>query len=203
MLDHVFTDSIGALRDALEAAFLERQAFEEKFHNDILLGDLTWATSYALPGEGRPPRVRADITLDWPTWSQTAYRLWYISEPFSDAPHILVNITFRLQRLTSQPDPAMLLKALPKLSPKIGDLPLERSTPKVEIAFETSLAVAEYAIEVSYEGLYELSEAVLADGTLLDQQFGAMGGWIASLLVKLGDVKLDFLPPDAPSEAAS
>ena len=52
MLDHVFTDAIGALRDALENALLERQAFEERFHTDVLLGDLIWATSYVIPGEG-------------------------------------------------------------------------------------------------------------------------------------------------------
>ena len=52
MLDHVFTDAISALRDAFEAAFLERQAFEEHFQSDVLLGDLTWETSYGLPGEG-------------------------------------------------------------------------------------------------------------------------------------------------------
>jgi len=50
MLDHVFTDAISALRDAFEAAFLERQAFEEHFQSDVLLGDLTWETSYGLPG---------------------------------------------------------------------------------------------------------------------------------------------------------
>ena len=42
MLDHVFTDAIGALRDALEKALLERQAFEERFQADVLLGDVTW-----------------------------------------------------------------------------------------------------------------------------------------------------------------
>ncbi|HET8931310.1 MAG TPA: hypothetical protein VFN21_11680, partial [Acidimicrobiales bacterium] len=78
MLDHVFTDAIGALRDAVEGAFLERQAFEERFQADVLLGDLTWETSYSLPGEGAPPRTRADLTLAWPTWAQTAYRSWYI-----------------------------------------------------------------------------------------------------------------------------
>ena len=46
MLDHVFTDAIGALRDAFEGAFLERQAFEEHFQVDVLLGDVTWETSY-------------------------------------------------------------------------------------------------------------------------------------------------------------
>ena len=45
MLDHVFTDAISALREAFEGAFLERQAFEEHFQMEVLLGDLTWETS--------------------------------------------------------------------------------------------------------------------------------------------------------------
>jgi len=53
MLDHVFTDAISALRDAFEAAFLERQAFEEHFQVDVLLGDVTWETSYGLAGRGQ------------------------------------------------------------------------------------------------------------------------------------------------------
>ena len=92
MLDHVFTDAIGALRDALERALLERQAFEERFQSDILLGDLTWETSYGLPGEGSPPRVRVDITLDWPTWAQTAYRSWYIGDDMDEGPRIEIEI---------------------------------------------------------------------------------------------------------------
>ena len=63
MLDRVFTDAIGALRDTMENALLERQAFEERFQVDVLLGDVTWETSYGLPGEGSPPRVRADLTI--------------------------------------------------------------------------------------------------------------------------------------------
>ena len=46
-----------------------------------------------------------------------------------------------------------------------------------------------------YEGSYELDEATLEDGTILDDHLSAMGGWIASTLVKLGDLKLPFLPP--------
>ena len=84
MLDHVFTDAISALRDAFEAAFLERQAFEEHFQVDVLLGDITWETSYGLPGEGQPPRVVAHVTFDWPTWSQTAYRRWYVDEELDE-----------------------------------------------------------------------------------------------------------------------
>jgi hypothetical protein len=51
-------------------------------------------------------------------------------------------------------------------------------------------------VEITYEGLYELAEETVADGTnsLLDEHFGVLGGWIASTLVKLGDVGLDFLP---------
>jgi hypothetical protein len=87
MLDHVFTDAISALRDAFEAAFLERQAFEEHFQADVLLGDLSWETSYGLPGEGEPPRVVAHITFDWPTWSQTSYRRWYVEEELETPGH--------------------------------------------------------------------------------------------------------------------
>ena len=53
----------------------------------------------------------------------------------------------------------------------------------------------EFAIEVSYEGSYELDEATLEDGTILDDHLSAMGGWIASTLVKLGDLTMPFLPP--------
>ena len=88
MLDHVFTDAITALREAFENALLERQAFEEHFQVDVLLGDVTWETSYGLPGEGLPPRVVAHITFDWPTWSQTAYRRWYVDEVFEEPPAI-------------------------------------------------------------------------------------------------------------------
>jgi hypothetical protein len=58
----------------------------------------------------------------------------------------------------------------------------------------------EYAIEVSYEGSYEVDEATLADGTRLDDNVGAMGGWISAILVKVGDLPWDFLPAiDPPS----
>jgi hypothetical protein len=195
MLDHVFTDAIGALRDALENAFLERQAFEERFQVDMLLGDVTWETSYGLPGEGSPPRVRADVTLDWSTWSQSAYRSWYIDEPFSDPPRIDIEVVLRVQRLVARPEPRAVLDVLPEESPSIGPEVLERSGPTIEEVFGSDLNGGEYAVEVSYEGAYELDEGVLADGSVLDDHFGAMGGWVAGMLVRLGDLKFDFLPP--------
>jgi len=196
MLDHVFTDAIGAMSDAMVGAFLERQAFEERFQVDVLLGDVTWETSYGLPGEGQPPRVRADITLDWPTWAQTAYRSWYIGEPFQDPPEIIVEITLRIQRLAERPDPEKVLAVLPEESPSIGTDPLERSGPTIEQVLGGDLSTSEFAFEVSYEGVVPLEEEALADGSILDERFGGMGGWVASTLVKLGDLKLTFLPPE-------
>src|SRR5947208_9620327 len=151
MLDHVFTDAIGALRDTFENAFLERQAFEERFQSDVLLGDLTWETSYGLPGEGSPPRVRADITLDWPTWAQSAYRSWYIGEPLDEGPRIEIELVLRIQRLATTPDPAVVLAVLPERSPAIGDEPLDRAGPTIETIYGNDLEDAEYAIEVTYE----------------------------------------------------
>lgn len=195
MLDHVFTDAIGALRDALENALLERQAFEERFHTDVLLGDLTWETSYGVPGEGLPPRVRADLTLEWPTWSQTAYRSWYIEEELPEAPTIDIEVVLRIQRLVEAPDPRRVLDVLPRESPVIGSERLTRSGPTVEAVSNEDLTETEHAIEVSYEGSYELDEATLADGSILDDHFSAMGGWISSTLVRLGDLNFAFLPP--------
>jgi hypothetical protein len=196
MLDHVFTDAIGALRDTMENALLERQAFEERFQVDVLLGDLTWETSYGLPGEGSPPRVRADLTIDWPTWSQTAYRNWYIGEPVNETPEILVEVTFRVQRLVGRPAPDPFLAVLPERSPLIGDEVLERSTPTVEQIYGADGNDGEFAIELSYEGTIPLEEGTLADGSALDEQFKGIGGWIASTLVRLGDLRYEFLPPD-------
>jgi hypothetical protein len=203
VLDHVFTDAISALRDAFESAFLERQPFEEHFQADVLLGDLTWETSYGLPGEGMPPRVVAHITFDWPTWSQTAYRRWYVDEELETQPAIEMEIVLRIQRLAEQPDPSTVFDVLPEHSPPIGDERLERAGLTVEIGHpdpaDSAVPVEpEYAVEITYEGLYELAEETLADGSsnVLDDHFGALGGWIAATLVRLGDLKFAYLPAD-------
>ncbi len=200
MLDHVFTDAISALRDAFETgALLERQAFDEHFQSDILLGDLTWETSYGLPGEGTPPRAVAHVTLDWPTWSQTAYRRWYVDEVFEDPPVIELEIVYRVQRLVGLPDPSPFLAVLPATSPPIGSDPMDRAAPTVEIQYaDVPGDQISYAIEITYEGAYELSEETLANGssTQLDDHFGALGAWISSMLVRLGDLKLDYLPAE-------
>lgn len=197
MLDHVFTDAISALRDAFAKAYLERQAFEEHFQSDILVGDLVWETSYGLPGEGSPPRVLAHIIFNWPSWSQAMYRRWYVEEVFDEPPAIDIEVVFRVQRLAGQPDASVADDVAGPTSPPIGSGSLERLGATVEILHPTGEA-AEFAIEVSYEGSYALAEETLADGssTLLDDHFGALGGWIASTLVRLGDLGLTHLPAD-------
>lgn len=198
MLDHVFTDVISALRDAFERAFLERQAFEEHFQVDVMLGDITWETSYGLPGEGLPPRVVAHVTFDWPSWSQTAYRRWYVDEKLDEQPSIEMEVVLRIQRIKDQPDLALVRSFLPPLSPLIGNGRLERAGLTLETTHLDDEELVEHAVEATYEGLYELSEESLADGasTLLDDHFGALGGWVAAMLVKMGDVKYTFLPAD-------
>ena len=115
---------------------MEQQAVEERFQIDVFLGDVSFETSYSLPGEGNPPRVRADLSLDWPTWSQSAYRSWSIGEPPAEPPELVVEIALRMQRLAAMPDPATVLAALAGEGPEFGSERLERSGPTIEQVFE-------------------------------------------------------------------
>jgi hypothetical protein len=126
-----------------------------------------------------------------------------VDEELDSQPAIEMEIVLRIQRLAEQPDPAVLFEALPAHSPLIGGERLERAGLTVEIAHlepddDHDDAGVEYAVEITYEGLYELAEETLADGasTLLDEHFGALGGWIASTLVRLGDLRFAYLPAD-------
>ena len=102
----------------------------------------------------------------------------------------------RVQRLTTEPRPGHAARRAPRAEP--GHRQPSASTgpgPPSRRSTSGDLHDAEYAIEVSYEGSYELDEATLADGSILDDHFSAMGGWIASTLVRVGDLTFDFLPP--------
>lgn len=190
MLDHVFSDAIGSLREALESARLERQTLEERLQTDVLLGDLTWVTSYAMPGEGDPPRVRCDLTLEWPTWSQTSYRNWYLEGEVAEPPEITVEIVLRLQQLASAPTPADVVASLPTKPPFLGDLQLERSGTTVETIYDEVDRPA-WALDLTFEGTYELDDATLEDGAAMDDHFAGLGGWIAGALVRLGDLRFE------------
>ena len=88
-----------------------------------------------------------------------------------------------------------VLTALPVASAPIGPEELVRSGPTVETIYPDEVSDPEFAFEVSYEGTYEVDERCLADGSILDEHFSAMGGWISATLVKVGDLRLDFHPP--------
>jgi len=58
---------------------------------------------------------------------------------------------------------------------------------------ENTIDEPEWAIEVSYEGSYELSSKVLEDISELDLHFSQLGTWVSSSLVALGDLSFEFL----------
>jgi hypothetical protein len=232
MLDHLFLDTVGALRSALDQSLLERAGQDDRLTTDLLLGDLVWETSVSLPGDGDPPRVSADISLDWPTWSQSAWRSLSLGEPVEEPPEIGIEVVFRAQRLASRPVLAKVLSVLPEESPDIGGDTLARSAPVIEEAYEEDGAAPEVAVEVAYEGGYRLpAPGVLGEGreedkdvTQLRDWTGAhlapddalraaatrqvtaateatvasLGAWVASTLVRLADLELEYLPPPEP-----
>jgi hypothetical protein len=199
VLDHLLVDLIGTVRRSFDRALLQRQAVEERFQVDVFLGDVSWETSYSLPGESQPPRVRVDLSVDWPTWSQTSYRSWSIGETPDELPEVVVEVALRIQRLAERPAAETVLAVLPAESPKIGDEVLERSSTTVEeVHGEPGGAGVRWAVEATYEGSVGLEEGMLEDPTTLEPMVEALVGWISSTLVRLADLPLSFLPPDPP-----
>ena len=196
MLDHAFVEAIAAVRRGLEGALLQRSAAEERFQVDILLGDVSWETSYTLPFEGVPPRVQAELAFDWSAWSQAAYRSWRIGDPGDDPPEIDLEIVLRIQRLARQPDVATVLSALPNEGPAVLGEPLERDDPTVEQHLDTATSTSQFAVEVAYAGTVALGQDVLEELRRLDEHLGPLGPWIASGLVRLADLDLAFVPPE-------
>jgi hypothetical protein len=201
MIDHILLDVIGSIREEFEGALLEQQAVEERFQVDVFLGDLSFETSYSLPGEGSPARVRADLTLDWPTWSQSAYRSWSIGETPAEPPELIMELAFRLQHLVGPPDHKKVLSALDAEGPQMGSERLERTAPTMEQSFD-GMPEPTCAFEVAYQGSLRLEDAVLEDPSKLDDQISALARWVASALVRLADLQLNFRPPEEQTNPA-
>jgi len=193
MLDHVFTQLIASHRSAFEGALLQRQAVEERFQVDVFLGDVSFETSYSLPGEERPARIRVDTSFDWPTWSQTAYRSWAIGDEPDEAPEVLVEIAFRVQGLAGVPDAAPLLGTLPDHLTLLGE-PLARGPATIEQMLLEAYDDPECAVEVAYEGSCAIDESILEEPSALDDAFAPLGRDVASLLVRIGDLAFAFRP---------
>jgi hypothetical protein len=62
-----------------------------------------------------------------------------------------------------------------------------------EVNDENKVNETEWAIEISYEGSYEMSSKVLEDISELDLHFSQLGTWVSSSLVTLGDLNFEFL----------
>jgi hypothetical protein len=201
MIDHILLDLIASMRQAFEGALLEQQAVEERFQVDVFLGDISFETSYSLPGEESPARIKADVTLDWPTWSQSAYRSWSIGEPPAEPPDLIIELTFRLQRLATVPDARAIAESLEPFSPALGAEQLVRSAPTVEQTFDHDGGTVT-ALEVTYDGSVSLDDTVLETPAKLDDQIAALARFVASTLVRLADLELPFLPPESDSEHA-
>jgi hypothetical protein len=201
VIDHLLVDVIDALHRSFDEALLERQAVEERFQLDVFLGDISFETSYSLPGEEQPPRVRADLSIDWPTWSQTAYRSWSIGETPSELPELIVEVALRIQRLSEAPSIEKVLSALAPESPHIGADALVRTSTTVEQVLDEGSegepgAAARWAVEATYEGSIRFEERHLEDSAGIAPMIDALARWVASVLVQMADLPLSFLPPD-------
>ena len=196
MLDHVFTQLVGSHRHAFEGALLQRQAVEERFQVDVFLGDVSFETSYSLPGEQRPARIRVDLSLDWPTWSQTSYRSWSIGEEPEELPEMLVEIAFRVQGLSQAPSLDRFLGILPGELDAIGGEPLARGGPTLEQVYSRGPEQPEHAIEVSFEGACQIEERYLEHPEQLVAALAPLGRSVASVLVRIADLPFDFRPTD-------
>jgi hypothetical protein len=194
VFDHILVDIISAIRRSFDGALLQRQAVEERFQVDVFLGDVSWETSYSLPGEEQPPRVRADVSVDWPTWSQTSYRSWSIGEPPDELPEIVIEVALRVQRLAEAPDTQMVLHALPEANPVLGVDPLVRTATTIEQVHADGSV--RWAVEATYEGSVRFSEAQLEDPGEIEPVVAGLTRWISSTLIQLADLPFSFLPPD-------
>ncbi len=201
MLDHVLVDVISTVRTSFDHALLQRQAVEERFQVDVFLGDVAWETSYSLPGEEQPPRVRADLSFDWPTWSQTAYRSWSIGEPPDELPEVVIEVAMRIQRLAEAPQASTVLGAFADESPPIGAESLVRTATTIEEVHDDS--GHRWAVEATYEGSLRFEESHLEDPSTIAPVVGVLTRWVSSTLVQLADLPLRFLPAEPTEDEAA
>jgi hypothetical protein len=119
-----------------------------------------------------------------------------IGDRGEEPPELGIELVLRIQRLAATPDISTIARALPTESPALGREPLTRTAPTLEQAFDAEFAGTGWALEFAYEGTYELTDDVLEDRALLRSELSILGGWVASTLIAVGDLKLAFLPPD-------
>ena len=199
MLDHLLVDLIGTIRSSFDRALLQRQAVEERFQVDVFLGDVSWETSYSLPGEEQPPRVRADVSVDWPTWSQTSYRSWSIGEPPDELPEVVIEVALRVQRMAEAPDTEKVLAALPATGPLGEPADLVRTATTIE-QVRTEDGRGRRAGCAGPPRRPTRARCASASSSWRSRRSSSRSSttstrWIASTLIALADLPFTFLPP--------
>ena len=193
MLDHVIVEVVSAIKDALENSMLEFAELDEKFQFDIWQGDIRYKSSCTLPGEANPPKIRTDILLDWTTWSQSAYRSWWMGDGLSQLPTVGVEVRLRIQLLARQPDVDPLLPHLPEKVSLGKNFGLARADIRIESLQKHDRDSAIFAVEIVYLGSMRLIEKLLESPAELKEHIGAIGPWLASTMITLSDQPLDFV----------
>lgn len=190
MLHHVLFDLIGSLRASLKDAMLEGGGLDEQLHVDILLGDTTYETSASLPGEESPPRVRADISLEWSTWAQSAYRSWTLGEGLDEPIEVVIEVALRVSGLRG---PAMSAAAfrssLPSQSPPlVNQEVLELRTVSAETTIDPDEDLEEVSLEAVYDVTLSIDESELERPDSLHEAVRRLASWVASALVAASDL---------------
>ncbi|MHB8190317.1 MAG: hypothetical protein ACYDHP_07860 [Ferrimicrobium sp.] len=193
MLDHLLFDFVATLNTQLGSSMLERSGLEEQLHIDILLGDASYETSYSLPGESDPPRVRVDLSIEWPTWSQSAYRSWSLGDGLNEPLELVLEVALRFSNLRDPlGDPQRLVDALPRVSPLLLTTPFELHSVATEHGIELTTNIVEHSAEALFEATLSIDEATLETPTKLQDVAATLTAWIASLLVCASDIPLTY-----------
>ncbi len=191
MLDHILLDFVANLKSSLESSMLEKAGVEERFQVDVWLGDISFETSYSLPGEDNPPTVRADISVEWPTWSQSNFRSWTLGEGFEEGADINVEIAIRAQHKRGSLVVDEYINSLPSHSPEMFSTRFELTSVSSESAYDPNSKEKENSLEFVFDATLHLDESFVEDALGLERELEPFGAWTASLLVKVSDLKLN------------
>ncbi len=158
MLDHLFLDTVGALRAALDQSLLERAGQDDRLVYDLFTGDLVWETlgepawrRRPSPGQaptsastGRPGASRPGAASAWASRSTTHPRSASRSSSGSSAWPRRPALSTRTGR-AARGEPGDRRRTIWPVRP--------RSSRR---AYEDEGAEPEMAVEVAYEGSYRL-----------------------------------------------
>lgn len=194
MIDNVFFDLIDALKQSLETSMLEQLPNEEHIMLDVFVGDMHFQASYCLPGEIIPSNLRVDMDLEWPVWNQSIYKSWALGESEPEPMELGIEISVRAVGLSEPADMSKILSELEKSSPQSVSIPIDlSSTVTSQTTLGDDLGI-EYELEINYDGSLILEEFSFMRRIEFEETFKQVGPWLASILVKLSDLPLKFLP---------